>query len=312
MSWVLAADIGGTSCRLARADDGALSEIAREPTAAFLTERILDFAKAYTHMPRAIIIAAAGLVFEGKLRLTNADAVIDIDQVKRAFDHIEVHVLNDFEAAAWALSLPNLSELRFLQGDALGVGQKAIIGVGTGLGVGLWTGHDALKTEGGHTAAFPMTSQESKMFPNLAKLWPETAFSHGTAFEVEALVSGTGLPHVQAAFAPLFDETPLHSIEEVIARASSDHSSSTQAVATFERHLGRVVGDLFVSYWATGGIILTGGVLRKNPGLLGRSFWQAVHDGGRYVRFRQTVPIALWDSDDIGLLGCVAFASDRT
>lgn len=303
---ILVGDIGGTSCRLAVTQSGVLSRIERAATDAHLTQTLVNYISRLDGVPTAIHLAGAGVQDGNVLNLTNSKAKINFSDLRRAYPETKVLVLNDFEAAAWALSKTPMDGVSMIQGDALQDGPKAIIGVGTGLGVGLWTGQNALKTEGGHVTAYPLTDAEVPIFAALAKRWSDTATEPFHGLEAEALLSGTGLPKLYAACCDVAGIAPQYEKAEEVLSATDSSAEAKTAASCFSRHLGRITGDLFCAYWCEGGIVLMGGVLRKNPWLLNDDFFEGLSAGGRYRAARLSVPIALWDSDDIGLIGAAA------
>ncbi|MEO1562125.1 MAG: ROK family protein [Pseudomonadota bacterium] len=304
MTQALLADVGGTYCRLAVWDGSRPAQILKVPTDPDLLTKIVGFASKRCPAPTKLVLAVAGLQTGMHVKLTNAEVSLDLSALAAAFPAADISLLNDFEAAAAALERPPAVELSFLQADQLSSGARLIVGVGTGLGVGLWTGQHALKTEGGHVAATPMSPAEREMFRSLRTRWPNVFMGEADMVEVEALVSGIGLPKVYHAYSDVEGgNAKADDAGAVMLLAQDGDSVALQAVATLSWHLGRLVGDLFVASWATGGVILTGGVLTKNMWLLNHGFWSKLHAGGRYAGHRRSVPIALWDSDDIGLLG---------
>ncbi|MEO0342789.1 MAG: ROK family protein [Pseudomonadota bacterium] len=307
MSWSLVGDIGGTNCRLARADGLQLTHRTKGDSRD-LFQKIGQFADAQGRKPSAVVISAAGLVRNNILSLTNTNADMNIADLENWFSGAHVQILNDFEAAAWALDAAHPKDFKMLRGT-ITRGVKTVIGVGTGLGVGVWTGTSALKTEGGHITAYPLTELEIQMFAVLRRHWPDVALGN-LGVEAEALLSGIGLPRVMNAYQEVFGQ-PMKILDaaNVIASAQQNDQAAIKTLESFSCHLGSLVGDLFNAYWATGGIVLTGGVLRKAPHLLNDDFWQSLNSGGRYTQMRRAVPVALWANDDIGLMGSAAAAA---
>ena len=119
---VLLADIGGTNARFALLADGSVGMVAhmavsdygsfREALSAYLG----SLAEAGTI--NAAILAAAGVIRNGRCALTNNSWVIGAAELCAAYGFSTVRLLNDFEAVAW--SLPRLSPGQLL---AIGGGQ---------------------------------------------------------------------------------------------------------------------------------------------------------------------------------------------
>ncbi|MEM9210933.1 MAG: glucokinase [Pseudomonadota bacterium] len=312
MSWALVADIGGTSCRLGRWEAEQLRNVIRVPTGPDLSNRIVTYIRHQEISPDAIVLAAAGVQSGSELTLTNNDATVDLALLQTQFPQTEISILNDFEAAAWAVGASSNSALTFLQGDTLQGGVRLAAGIGTGFGVGLWTGSDVLQTEGGHLAIYPHSDWEARVFQAVASMWPEVATGMGHGIEAEAILSGTGLPILHAAVCSIASGgTDFVPADEILRSAADGAPRAAATAAIFSSHLGRVLGDLFVVTWATGGLVLMGGVLCKNQWLIDDAFWSGLHAGGRYSENRRSVPLALWDSDDVGLLGAGQYTRRR-
>lgn len=115
------------------------------------------------HRISGAVLAVAGPVETDRCGVTNSPWVIDGAELRNSFGFANVHVINDFEAIAWAL--PHLTGADLF---AIGGGEPvqgapvAVLGPGTGLGLAcLVTGPDAaivVETEGGH-ATLPGTSR---------------------------------------------------------------------------------------------------------------------------------------------------------
>jgi len=309
MSWSLVGDIGGTNCRFAVWKEGRLGRVHKVPTSPGIVRELNDFIDQIGSDPDRIVLSAAGVLRGNVLDLTNAEARLDFGALAKTHPKAKIDCLNDFESAAWAISDVLSADMEMLRGAELGLGPKLIVGIGTGFGAGIWTGHHAMKTEGGHIIASPLDEVEASMFEAMKAYWPETLTGYGPGLEVEAVVSGTGLPLVYNAYCDVFGlEKSASNASEVLDAAQSNDQAALATVSTFSRHLGCALGNLFVAGWTSGGIVLTGGVLRKNPWLLGDAFWQALNAGGRYTGDRTSVPVTFWDSDDIGLIGSGRFA----
>lgn len=308
MSWSLVGDIGGTNCRFGVWTAGGLGRIVKVPTSSDLVDRLEEFVTQEGSPPDKIALSAAGPVREDILRLTNADVEISFVELRKRYPNASIDILNDFESAAWAAGFASNQDVHFLQGSDLGNGPRLIVGIGTGFGAGVWTGQHAIKTEGGHVISYPLDEGEVQMFDALKHHWPETFTGQARGVEVEALVSGTGLPLVYRSYCDVMGIEPeFQTAAEVLSGASDGRDAAVAAAQSFSKHLGRSLGDLFVASWAINGIILTGGVLCKNRWLLNDNFWGMFHAGGRYETDRKSVPVVLWDSDDIGLIGCGKF-----
>src|SRR5690349_22513652 len=107
--------------------------------------------------PAAAVIAAAGLRVNGETRLTNLPWVISQATIEREFDFVRATLINDFAAMALSVPLLKPADVRVIGAsmptrfDARAAQTFAVVGPGTGLGVGALVvreGHvHALETE---------------------------------------------------------------------------------------------------------------------------------------------------------------------
>ncbi|MEU6712253.1 glucokinase [Nonomuraea sp. NPDC046802] len=257
----LVADIGGTNARfglvtslgarpsnvavLAGADYATLPEA----VAAYLAEH------AGGARPGAACLAVAGPIDGDRYRLTNsawAGSVRDLD-VPYAV------LLNDFEALA--VSLPHLEgdDLVCLGGPALADGVKAVLGPGTGLGVGglvpTERGWTPIPGEGGHVTAPVVDRRELE----IVRVLQSQGLAHVVA---EHLLSGPGIVRLHRALAQVNGVTaPELSASDIVARL--DDSLCSETVEVFCGMLGTFAGNVALTLGARGGVYLGGGVLPR-------------------------------------------------
>lgn len=311
--WHLVADVGGTNMRLAAlAPEGAMLAQRTHPSAGPLTipQACAALVAERGSAPAWIVIAAAGPVREGQVRLTNVDQTLAEAELSEVSPRASVRILNDFEAAAWSLATVTQQEVEMLQGnldrrDA----PRLIIGPGTGLGVGaLVPGKgqpQVIAGEGGHVRLAPRSREELAYFETLVERSPAFRMGDGLAVEAEAILSGTGIPHFYGAIAQAQGGTPqLVGADEIFAAAKAQSDSvAARAVALFREHLGGLAGDLGLAFGAWGGVFITGGVAQANRWLFDETFLAALRAGGRYTDLRAALPVCLYQEANFGLLG---------
>ncbi len=310
--WTLIADVGGTHMRLAAVSSaGQITD--RQSFASSGTAfpiRCADFVRAQGAAPKAAVIAAAGVVSDGAVRLTNAPQSFGVRDLTVACQTGNVTILNDFEAAAWSLTTIAPSDMQVLQdGSEHPYGARLILGPGTGLGVGVMLWREGqphvIASEGGHICLGPQTAEELTWFERLVALWPEVRIGPGAGVEAEALLSGTGIPRLYEAVA-LTQGSVLRACtaQEVFALAKQRADATAGiTVDLFRRYLGQVAGNLALAFNASGGVFLTGGVLHHNPWVLDHSFLESFNSGGRYSEMRARMPVYLYRNKDMGLSG---------
>ncbi|MBN8488506.1 MAG: glucokinase, partial [Burkholderiales bacterium] len=204
----LVADIGGTNARLGWVEGpgGDVRHVRTLPVQGHAHPQ--DAVHAYLDLvgplidgpttPRRAALAVATAVGHDEIVFTNSHWRFSVDALQRALGLDRLQVLNDFEALA--LSLPRLGagQLRPIgSGLPRPEGTLAVIGPGTGLGVGGVTrtrhGWVALPGEGGHATLAPADEFESAVLAAA-----RTRFEHVSA---ERLLSGIGLPVLHASVA---------------------------------------------------------------------------------------------------------------
>lgn len=295
----LVADIGGTNARFGwiAAPERGVEHIRTLPVAQQAT--LQEAARAYladlgpaidgAPVPRAAAIAVATAVGGDTVAFTNSHWSFSRQALRADLGLDVLLVLNDFEALA--LSLPRLGEaqLRTAGPAAAPRGTLAVIGPGTGLGVGGVTetphGWVALPGEGGHATLAPMDDFESELLRQV-----RGRFEHVSA---ERLLSGIGLPVLHAAVAAVLGrggaalsaeqivEGALHGGDEVCART----------VDSFCALLGGFAGNVALTLGARGGVYIGGGIVpRLGDRFFASAFRQRFEAKGRFRGYLEPIP----------------------
>ncbi|PZG13608.1 glucokinase [Nonomuraea aridisoli] len=257
----LVADIGGTNARFglvtspeARPSNVAVLAGADYPTlpeavAAYLAEH------AGGVRPGAACLALAGPVEGDRYRLTNSSWAGSVRDLGVPY----AVPLNDFEALA--LSLPHLDgdDLVSLGGPPPGAGAKAVLGPGTGLGVGglvpTRDGWTPVPGEGGHVT---VPVREPREFEVVRALRAQ-GLEHVVA---EHLLSGPGLVRLHRALAEVHGVgAPGLTASEIVSR--EDDPLCAETVEVFCGMLGGFAGNVALTLGARGGVYLGGGVLPR-------------------------------------------------
>lgn len=262
---VLVADIGGTNCRLslvpqAGAAHEPLARIAtgQAPTPQAAFEPVLAGLSA---RPRSVVLAVAGPLEGRRAQLTNAGWVFDGPQLAEALGLEQGLLVNDFEALSASLAVLRPTDLKpLLPGAADAHGVKLVLGPGTGFGAGAFVparGAGVLiPTEAGHVGIGPEDPTEQKIWPALAASLPRVT--------VESLLSGDGLVRLHRAVTQESGvPEPDISAADVTTLALDGNPAALMTVVCFWRLLARVAGDLALSYKATGGVYLGGGIVPR-------------------------------------------------
>ncbi|MEW9529328.1 glucokinase [Microbispora sp. NPDC049125] len=285
----LVADVGGTNARF-----GLVSRPGGRPEAVAVLNvsqhhGLADAVAAYLAdhaggvRPGAACLAIAGPVEDDRYRLTNAGWSGSVKELglRRAV------LLNDFEALAF--SLPHLAG-----DDLVPFGgppprarlPKAVLGPGTGLGVGglvpAGRGWVPLPGEGGHVPVPAVTDLEMEIVRALR--------ADGLPYvDAEHLLSGTGLPRLHRGLALVHGVASSKEAAEITASeitaseiTASDDPLCVETVEVFLALLGGFASGVALTLGARGGVYLGGGVLPRLAARIPGSAFRA--------RFETTAP----------------------
>jgi glucokinase len=316
----LVADIGGTHCRFALADmdAGAI----REPKSFAVADYkgVVAAARAFLKgealktPPEALVFAVAGPVEDGRIHFTNSGWSFSESELRRKLGVKRARLVNDFEAQARAVAVLKSAALVRIGGptafDAKADGTIALVGPGTGLGVGgLARSGDAsiaLVCEGGHASFAPADDLEIAILKLLGK-----RFGHVSN---ERLLSGPGLANLFGAMAKIEGvrrKTPAP--EQITAAALGDLKSfEAKVFARFCAILGSVAGDIALTMGARAGVLIAGGILPNAVKPFRSSEFRARFEAkGRFAAYLKAIPTRLIVEPNAGLIGAAAILRDQ-
>jgi glucokinase len=310
---VLVCDTGGTNVRFALATElGApLSDIVHLRTGDYpgLPEAIEAAKSKLDAMPRSAIACGAGPVVGRTLKLTNAPWVMDGPETARRTDLKQGLLLNDFEAQA--LSLPAIPDGWARPIGALGFGAKGpevILGPGTGLGVAALVEAEGrftpVSSEGGHVDFGPIWPEEFAIWPHLERAFGRVTF--------ESVLNGAGLARVHRARMVALGRPDPHLEPPAVTAAALADAGGEEAASLrlFWRIVARFAGDMAVTFVATGGVTLAGGVLPRVTKFLDEAvFRQAFEDKAPVDALARRIATRLIIRDDAVLVGMAAIAA---
>jgi len=298
---VLAADVGGTHCRLALVDrEGNVTRSQTHASAehAALQPLIEGFVEG--HAIEAAGIGVAGPVVEGRAKLTNLPWSIDASALGAALG-VAVCVVNDLHAIASGVrELQRLERgLALLRAGSPRPGARLIVGLGTGLGKAVDSNGTILGSEGGHAEIAPRDEREWA----LRERW-----SVDGRTTVETLLSGSGLGRIHAFLTDRAE--PLDGAE--VSRLASKDARAREAVEWLVSLFGSEVGNQALHALPSEGVFLAGGIPPKLHDLLGDAFVRLFVDAfdakPPMRELLEAFPITLVRDGDVGLLGSAALA----
>jgi len=309
---VLVCDIGGTNARFALlpAKDAPLAPAPRLRTWDFpgLEAALAAVVPRLPVKPRSLIACAAGPVSGRSVKMTNAEWVIDGQEVAAASGLEQGLLLNDFEAQAFSLPIlqPDwVTPLGFFEQKA---GVQLIIGLGTGLGaaalVEAGNRHLVLSSEAGHMDFGPAGPEESAFWPYLER----DALGRVCA---ETVLSGSGLLRLHLARCAAAGKPPAVSSEIALiekARAEPE-GEEARTLRLCWILTGRFAADLTLAFLAKGGVTFAGGIL---PRILSfcdpEKFRAAFEDKAPYGEMMRAIGTRLILTEDAVLTAMAAIA----
>jgi glucokinase len=311
---VLVCDVGGTNARfsLKESPEAPLGEAVHVRTGDFpgLTEAIESVLPKLKARPKSVIACGAGPIVDEKLKLSNADWVMDGRDTAKRLKLDGGLLLNDFEAQA--LSLPVIPDAWTRRIGPLGFdgaeGPRLILGPGTGLGVAALIEasgrHTPVSSEFCHMGFGPETDEEWAIWPHLER-------AHGR-ITTESVVNGRGLARVYRArllakgVTPPFDD-PAQVTADALANPRGE---AAEGVRLYWRIFARLAGDAAIAFVARGGVTLAGGVLPRIVDLLDEGeFRQAFEDKAPVDGLARVIPTRLVMQTDAVLVGMAAIAA---
>lgn len=291
--------------------------------------------------PRHAAFAVATAVSHDRVVFTNSHWDFSRAEVQAALGLQSLLILNDFESLA--LSLPGLGPAQLRAhpriqpgADPLAAGGVlAVVGPGTGLGVGAVVpiasagpGADrgagpgavrwvALPGEGGHATLAPASDLESALLACVRR-----SHAHVSA---ERLLSGIGLPVLHQGLALVHGSAAtVLSAAEIVARgeaAAAVHSGvaggpvfdplCSQTLDLFCALLGGFAGNVALTLGARGGVFIGGGIVpRFADRFFASAFRQRFEAKGRFQPYLAAIPSALI-TDTLAALGGAALAIEQ-
>lgn len=305
----LVADIGGTNARFAWVDlsDGALScrdaidlQCKDYPGP---IEAVADYLKraGVKRRPSYAVMAVAGPVTDGAIRFTNNSwKVSEAELVASGFKG--ARLINDYAALAVAAAYLKDGDVVHLGGPAKGDpnGSVAVCGAGTGFGVSALARDGVtqtpMATEGGHVGFCPTDEVEMEVLRNLQAKYGRVS--------VERVLSGPGILDLHAALNSIENAGDVLDPAAITKAALDGDALSLRTLERFCAIYGCVAGDAALTFGATGGVYLAGGIGPKILPILRRGvFRERFEAKGRFVEYMRRIPTFLITRDHVALSG---------
>lgn len=319
MTEIIAADIGGTNARFARARLDARNvptlgkvrkyKVADYPSlqacwAAFAEDEAKE---GKGKLPNSASIAFATAIGREVIKLTNSSWTVRPDTLDEELGLTHLRLVNDFEAVAHAVARLPQENLPLLFGEDRPFprdGGVTILGPGTGLGVAMIAFDDGephvIATEGGHLDFAPLDPLEEKILAYLRDKFLRVS--------TERIVSGPGLNNIYKAMATIGHDRVVLMEDAELWQAAIDGTDefARAALERLSMSYGSVAGDLALAQ-GPHTVVLAGGLTQRMREWLPQSgFHQRFTAKGRFESLMKSVPIRLALHDEIGLYGAAA------
>lgn len=322
MPVILAADIGGTNCRMALfrlsrnrlvmdkaawVETGGIASV-ENLLAAFERELDINPLKA-----DCVVAAIAGPV-DGNRRgkLSNGDLELDFTELN--VDSQRFFLINDFMGQAYAVLSPEGEKAKLLYGPKKSsYGVRAVIGAGTGLGQAILAPLDgdsetparhwrAVASENGHSA-FPFVNGAENDFHTFLKI--KNGYPYATGDET---VTGRGLAALHEFLAGE-KLTPAQIGAQALSR-------DTPTLQWYARFYARACRNWILSTICEGGLWIAGGIAAQNPLLITCDYfadelYNSPYRNENWDEFLHSVPVFIMENTNSGLWGAARFGQQE-
>ncbi|WP_053981840.1 glucokinase [Marinagarivorans algicola] len=312
------ADIGGTNARFALVTGKKSNLYTLEHVHILKGQDYSSFEealRAYLALvdvkPTAMCAAIAGPVLGDYIQMTNLSWGFSCKAVAEQFGFEAFTAMNDFAAVAAGIPLMGEDDLTTLKTGAPKAGaNKAVFGPGTGLGVAGVINHNHQwlpnPCEGGHINIAPSSAFEAEVI--------KAAIGHLGHVSAEAFLSGPGLVNLYKAICEVEGSTPYAYEPSDISTKAIDGSDATcvTTLETFCSFLGSFAGNLALTYGATGGIYLAGGILPRFTGfVLNSDFAAKFAHKGPMSPYVENIPAYLVTHNELAFNGAAAWLEQQ-
>jgi glucokinase len=313
MMRVLAGDIGGTKTDLRLYVGDTRSELSVERSSRFESQSFSGLTPILGEFLRGERVDCAGFgvpgpVMKGTCRTTNLPWDVTLTELQKVCGTPACALLNDVQAAALGIAaVPDDRKVWLQRAPCDPRGPIELVAVGTGFGRAfVIPGVGAFPSEGGHASFAPRNTIERRLLEFMAQRHDPVAIEHVLAgpaiYSLYQFIVHEGLSPATAQFEIDAADDPSAVIGRLGVRDIDPASSAT--VGLFVDLLGAQLGNIALSSMPMGGIYLWGGVALKLRSAIEQGHvLDAFLDKDRMEDFLRTVPVALLNEPDLGILG---------
>ena len=258
---ILLCDVGGTHIRFA-VGDGAKMTCAPEKLRVDSHVSLEDAVAKYllSQSIKAPDVTALYLAFSNRNSWKTEESML-----RAVLPNAVLHQVNDFEANALGLlttSDKDVTALVKAEGDAVPNAARAVIGVGTGLGLAYIEGQGdsafVRRTHGGHMLPATALREHRDIFDNIS-----TTKKNGTVPIYEDVLSGDGLFALYRFVCHASQLNPEYHDTADLLLSGKDDPVMRQTLRLFHEILGVFAHEVAAFGYAYNGIYLTGGIIDR-------------------------------------------------
>ncbi len=310
----LVADIGGTNSRLAVAHKSRTdNEITLKNVQKFRNSDFNNFDEVIAkylsssdeHFINRMCIAAAGIISETAVEMSNLNWKITVSSVQKAASINEVLIINDLQAQGYALDFIKSKDLETLiKGSHVPSpnNTKLVCGMGTGFNVAIAYqspfGTFVPASEYGHARITTASKKQNLILQQLEK--------NSSFVSYENILSGSGLHRLDEILNKRHDRTPA----DILAAAGEGELQAREVGTQLAGFAGQAFGDFALMNMALGGVYLIGGVARAMmPYLQEKNFRKNFYERGNFSEIMKKISIYLVLDDYAALKGCANYST---
>lgn len=310
----LIGDIGGTHARFAVSDVDTLSimHFAVFETGMFnsIQDAIRHYLDTIPQRPETAGFSLAGRIDGDSVSMTNIPWQFSREDIQDASGARRVHFVNKFEAMARALPFLNTHDLHGIGGGArIADAPKLLLvassGFGSAAAIRRGSEWSAITGEAGLAGFGSLNEGERAILSRI---------SGGDEYLPTHLVlSAKGLEAIHAARAELAGNSApdMTAIQIVEAHEKDDDPRALESLEIFASLLGRVAGDLALTFGARGGVYVGGGLPQKILDVLDRGLFRRNFDkSGEAADYLRQVQLSVITGRDTGLRGAALATSE--
>ena len=250
-------------------------------------------------------IAAAGIISEDTVEMSNLNWKITVSSLQKASNIKSVLIINDLQAQGYALDFIKPKDLeKLIEGNysAAQIDTKLVCGMGTGFNVAIAYqtafGTFVPASEYGHAR----TTTANEMQKLIVKKLEESS----SFVSYENILAGSGLNRLDKVLNRREDRSP----SDILEAAKAGDLKAKEVGSQLAGFAGQAFGDFALMNMAIGGVYLIGGFARAMmPYLKEENFKQNFYNRGNFSEIMKKISVHLILDDYAALKGCANYST---